>query len=180
MTTNDSKYLKDETGNRRWLPIACVGQANVEWLEENRDQLFAEAYHRAVTLKEDIFDGLSSDVIIEMQDQRREERAEESYITDWYEDLPYSKKLNGITIDEAFQGSIKRGDVLINQFQKKIIGSILTNVLKLVVKRETKGDRKYKYFPTDKTFKVVGHGEEDLLSSLHMPDLEDVRDGKHF
>jgi len=180
MTTNDSKYLKDETGNRRWLPIACVGQANIEWLEENRDQLFAEAYHRVVTLNENIYEGLSSDVIKDMQDQRREERAEESYITDWYNDLEYSKKMNGVTIPEVFQGSIKRGDVLINQFQKKIIGSILLNVLKLELKRESTGDRKYKYFPTDKTWKVVNFGEKDIFSSLQMPDLEQMRDNEKF
>ena len=49
MTTNQSEYLKDETGNRRWLPVAVVAEeANIEWLQANRDQLFAEAYSRVL------------------------------------------------------------------------------------------------------------------------------------
>src|ERR1019366_5023328 len=55
MTTNQEEYLKDETGNRRWLPVRLVKKtADTEWLAENREQIFAEAYHRVITLKETI------------------------------------------------------------------------------------------------------------------------------
>ena len=49
-TTNDAKFLKDETGNRRWWPIATQGMANVAWLRENRDQIWAEANEAALAL----------------------------------------------------------------------------------------------------------------------------------
>lgn len=42
-TTNESVYLKDKTGNRRYLPVE-VGQCDFKWLKDNRDQLFAEAF----------------------------------------------------------------------------------------------------------------------------------------
>lgn len=42
-TTNDSQYLRDRTGNRRYLPILCGWQIDVESIERDRDQLFAEA-----------------------------------------------------------------------------------------------------------------------------------------
>jgi predicted P-loop ATPase len=42
-TINHDQYLKDETGNRRYWPIAAKGEANLEWLREWRDQLWAEA-----------------------------------------------------------------------------------------------------------------------------------------
>ncbi len=41
-TTNESKYLKDPTGNRRFWPVAGKKVA-VSWIKANRDQLWAEA-----------------------------------------------------------------------------------------------------------------------------------------
>jgi putative DNA primase/helicase len=42
-STNESTYLTDRTGNRRYWPVAC-GAIEIERLEEERDQLWAEAY----------------------------------------------------------------------------------------------------------------------------------------
>jgi virulence-associated protein E len=45
-TTNEIDWHSDETGGRRFWPIACQGQIDLEWIRSNRDQLFAEALHR--------------------------------------------------------------------------------------------------------------------------------------
>jgi hypothetical protein len=50
-TTNDKKYLKDPTGNRRWWPqIANVTSIDTERLAKNKDQIWAEcvAIYRAM------------------------------------------------------------------------------------------------------------------------------------
>jgi predicted P-loop ATPase len=39
-------YLKDPTGARRFWPVACVGMIDVDGLQANRDQIWAEAVHR--------------------------------------------------------------------------------------------------------------------------------------
>lgn len=44
-STNHSEYLTDETGGSRWLPFAC-GRPDVDAIERDRDQLWAEAFHR--------------------------------------------------------------------------------------------------------------------------------------
>lgn len=41
-TTNESSYLRDDTGGRRFWPVKCK-RINLEWIRENREQLFAEA-----------------------------------------------------------------------------------------------------------------------------------------
>lgn len=45
-STNQSEYFKDPTGARRFWPVACDGEIDIDKLASWRDQLFAEAKHR--------------------------------------------------------------------------------------------------------------------------------------
>ncbi|MDE2471708.1 MAG: bifunctional DNA primase/polymerase, partial [Bradyrhizobium sp.] len=44
-TTNEDQWNRDPTGARRFWPIRC-GKIDLNYLASNRDQLFAEAFHR--------------------------------------------------------------------------------------------------------------------------------------
>jgi predicted P-loop ATPase len=45
-TTNESHYLTDPTGNRRFWPVRVTQAPDLAWLRENLEQLLAEAVHR--------------------------------------------------------------------------------------------------------------------------------------
>ena len=72
-TVNHRSYLKDETGNRRYWPIA-VGTIDLVGLALVRDQLFAEAWDRAVIQNEPYWpDRVFEDLFMQPeQDQRLE------------------------------------------------------------------------------------------------------------
>lgn len=45
-TTNESHYLSDPTGNRRFWPVRVTRQIDLDWVIANLDQMLAEALHR--------------------------------------------------------------------------------------------------------------------------------------
>ena len=45
-STNQNEYFKDPTGARRFWPVACDGEIDIDKLALWRDQMFAEALHR--------------------------------------------------------------------------------------------------------------------------------------
>lgn len=48
MSTNDTEPFRDVTGNRRYWTVDANTKVDFKWLEENRSQLFAEAYHNYI------------------------------------------------------------------------------------------------------------------------------------
>lgn len=105
MTTNDTDYLKDETGNRRWLPVKLTKIADIDWIEENRDQLYAEAYHRVEVLGESTWE-YPSEALEELQDSRTVQETHQEEIEDWYLGLSMTKRKAGVTVKEVWVGAI--------------------------------------------------------------------------
>lgn len=70
-TSNHSSYLKDETGNRRYWPIATE-TIDLSGLAQVRDQLFAEAWHHAVVLGEPYWpDPMFEDLFMQPEQDKR-------------------------------------------------------------------------------------------------------------
>lgn len=129
MTTNQEEYLKDETGNRRWLPVATRGEANVEWLRTNRDQLFAEALYRVRELRETTYEFPES--VFAEQAKRQVSDPNEDRIVEWYLGLNDTQKAAGITADMVNSGAFMHiGGKMTKKEQMDITG-VLRGVLGL-------------------------------------------------
>ena len=87
-TTNQSVYLRDHTGGRRFWPIK-VGTLNIDMLVRDRDQLFAEAVHlyrRGATWWPDT--AFEHEHIKSQQAARYEADAWEQAIGEWLREKP--------------------------------------------------------------------------------------------
>lgn len=152
MTTNQTEYLKDETGNRRWLPVKVVKEeADVEWLKEHRDQLYAEAYHRAIVLKENAYE-FPKEATLEAQMARMIHDPNEDLIIDWYhnEVKILEKEKQGVTIHAAYSQAIHRNNPAkpLDRYHEMMIGEVFRNNLNLEKRRIREGGALInKYFP---------------------------------
>lgn len=177
MTTNAEEYLKDETGNRRWLPVRCNGTANIEWLRDNRDQLFAEAYHRVMVLEESTWE-FPEDLMKEAQDQRRLHDPWEDIIVEWYFSLTERERFLGITIYEAYlKGVHKNSGQNVKpmvRHEEMNISDVLRRVLKLERRRSfLNGVRSYRYYPEGSPQPTEEEQKEATRDKLE--DFDDVQ-----
>jgi len=89
-TTNETAYLRDNTGGRRFWPISC-SSIDHAYIQESRDQLFAEAVHLFNIWKKsgDEKDGwwlMPAEATLSVQEQRRQDDEWETIITDYLKD----------------------------------------------------------------------------------------------
>lgn len=154
MTTNQAEYLKDETGNRRWLPVAVNGMANKKWLEENREQLFAEAYHRAITLNETTYE-FPEEEMLRAQQERRIHDPNSEVVALWYmENLSDAQRDEGITAAQAFKDALNNGFAgkPMTRYEEMSLADIFKTVLFLQKKQTMKnGLRASRWYPTTRT-----------------------------
>jgi len=155
MTTNQTEYLKDETGNRRWLPVKVESdQADIEWLKENRDQLFAEAYHRVFTLNETVWE-FPEEETKAAQDARRVSDPNQQVISEWYlYEIGKEIRDAGVTIYQVYKDCLHRGFVSrpMAKWEEMQIANVLKDDLKLLKKDTIRdGVRATRWMPSTYT-----------------------------
>lgn len=161
MTINDSEYLRDKTGERRyWLVSIPINKklGDWEWVKENKDQLFAEAY----TKINEPYKFMSKGVLEyweELVGERKQTDPVEEYVVNWYNSLLISFKKEGVSVVDV--KTMIRKDENMREFMTKYldkeISNIFTNVLKLKKVRKNKEEKWYRlYMPTELTPMIEG------------------------
>ena len=106
MTTNDSDYQKDDTGGRRWLPVVLEHEADIDYLEENRDQLYAEAVYRVRVKKESTHE-YPQEALRALQQEKQETDEYEDLVHMWYHTkIDNARRAEGVTILDLFKEEI--------------------------------------------------------------------------
>lgn len=104
-TTNEHQYLIDGTGNRRFWPIDVTRIIDTEWVEEVRDELFAEAWHR-VQAKEVYFPTIKEELelFLPQQNARMIESPIETRLLDYLVNNAEGQLKKSIQIVNALAG----------------------------------------------------------------------------
>lgn len=120
-TTNESEYLQDETGNRRFWPVK-VERIDIEALRADRDQLFAEAFERWVEGETLYLSKEAEAIAKEAQGERMEHDSWADRLRDVLEtDEFLSKSFRLDSLWEKFAGPTDIGGMkLTPQIQKRI------------------------------------------------------------
>jgi len=98
-STNEDHYLTDPTGNRRFWPVRVTRPIDIDWVRENRDQLFAEAVAR-VRRNARMFPTPEEErtLFLPQQQQRTVENAIEASIADWLNENADGQLVNEISL----------------------------------------------------------------------------------
>jgi predicted P-loop ATPase len=148
VTTNRLE-LKDDTGNRRWLPVQLQKIADIDWLAENKDQLFAEAYHRVIVAGETTHE--YPDTLRELQESRREYDEGEEKLLDAIAELEKDYLVdNGVTLEFAC-AAIHGKDYRVNKLDELRISSMLRRIGFVNERKYVGGKRVRRWFPSEKT-----------------------------
>jgi predicted P-loop ATPase len=101
-TVNHSTYLRDETGGRRFWPIAC-GRIDVDALARDRDQLWAEAKNR---FENGAVWWLETADLVQLASDEQVER----YEGDPWEEVigPWAESRSSVSISEVLRSACKK------------------------------------------------------------------------
>lgn len=168
MTTNNSEYLKDDTGNRRFIPVVALKIDN-EYIKEHRDQIFAEALHRYEVLKETFFEYPKK----ELQAMHKEKIIKSPYydkIKDWTnepegESLPTEIDNNGgFTLLDIWQYCL-HGQITMFHIGKKMELAGTLQELGFEKKRNmVNGTQKTRWYRVEKQQNIDDKIDEDLAN----------------
>lgn len=155
VTTNELEF-KDSTGNRRWLPVELQKTADIDWLQENKAQLYAEAYHRVIVVGEGVH--IFSDELSAIQDKHLEWSDYDEKIFDWICDAPDFEE-EGVALHDAIRAAYGN-NIMITGLEEKRVSSTLRGLLKMESrnKREGKNVRK-RWYPTEQTMIIINENK---------------------
>lgn len=168
MSTNDSEPFRDQTGNRRYWVVRFDQKADFAWLQDNRDQLFAEAYY--VLMNHVELPEVPVEDALKMQDEATVKDEWYNAIVQWIGDRPGYRKGDpefSVTVRDVYEGALGGKEIYKIDRQTELrIGSILRNDLHMTKRRVRSGNGlQNRFFLDDVEVKRIA--EENKNDELH-------------
>ena len=120
-TTNDAKFLRDRTGNRRFWPLACgegfTAKDLFKELQEEVDQMWAEAKYRWLQKEPLYLDVRMNDIAIEKQKAHTEQDIRQGMVEEF---LSMKLPANWSTMDTWSRQEYIRGNLTIGEGEETI------------------------------------------------------------
>ncbi len=178
MSTNNVEPFQDQTGNRRYWVVDLRETINFKWLEENRDQLFAEGYYHFKNKTKDL-PQVPMGIAAERQDDHMPKDEWSNTIADYLFSQPaYLGAFDeySITVTDIYINALKGEKIeRLDRRTEMRIASILQHRYFGLEKRRVKerGVQKYKYFITDEKKAEIRGGLYKGISPIRpAPDQE--------
>lgn len=158
-TTNDSSYLKDATGNRRFLPVR-IGKVDLAGLARNRDQLFAEALAVWKANPDESALVLPSDLWVEAATRQEERRLAD----------PWEERLEDFVSKEGAADFYQAGELLVDA-----IGKDVSNQNQNDFRRVKQVMTRMGWESVQKRIQRPGSGENKAVRGYERPGLDESR-----
>lgn len=149
MSTNDLQPFKDQTGNRRYWVVPIHQKIDFAWLIDNREQMFAEAYH---VLKNHIeLPEVPLEVAVRLQAEATLKDEWYNQIFEWlWSQLDYRKGNPefSVTLRDVYEGALGGTEIhRLDRGTEMRIGNILRNDVKMEKRQALfNGVRQNRYF----------------------------------
>lgn len=157
VTTNELEF-KDSTGNRRWLPVELQKTADIDWLQEHKAQLYAEAFHRVIVAGEGVH--IFSDELATIQDKHLEWSDYDEKIFDWVSERPNLEE-EGVALHDAIRAAYGQS-IHITGLEEKRVSSTLRGLLKMEARNKREGENvRKRWFPTAKTMEIISKNKTE-------------------
>lgn len=120
-TTNETHYLRDQTGNRRFWPVLCANAIDTEGLYDVRSQLWAEAVTAYKAGEQWHLDGAEAQLAAEEQAKRLEQDPWADKVADFLAGRPTEE----VTLDDVYRALGFDGHSRIGPWDKRRVAECM-------------------------------------------------------
>lgn len=142
--SGNNMYFRDDTGNRRFWPVECR-KINIEWLKENKQQLWAEALEcYKKTEPYYIFEPEAIEIMKNMHGERELESPTHTKIKEWIK-----SRTEEVTMDDIIEKCL--GIKTEGKRPKDLLSTATTIgiIMKKLGWRKGTNENRHKYYPLD-------------------------------